>query len=467
MNTRTAATAPGTSKPSAPVDVLVVGAGFTGLAAALELASQGRTVRIVEREDTIGGLAASFPVGEGRRLERFYHHWFSSDQEMIRLCDSLGVSHLLEAHETRTGMYFANSIYRLSAPSDLLRFAPLPLHDRLRLGLLALRAQRVKHWRELESRTAEEWLVSLGGRRVYEVVWRPLLEGKFGKYADQVGATWMWTKLHLRGGSRTRSGKEILYYLKGGSEALLNVLRQRLESLGADIRTGTAVESVHLDGAGVSGVTAGGVFHPARHVLITTAPPLAAALLDHEGADHPAVPELKRSWSAVDYLGNVCLVLENTRPLSQTYWLNVNDPGFPYVGVIEHTNLDRPERYDGKHIVYLSTYLPTDAELYLMPDEDVFEYSLPHIQRMFPAFHRGWVERFHVWRAAYAQPVITPHYTRTMPSVESRVRGLYLAGMAQVFPEDRGTNYAVRDGRRAGRLVADRLTASATGSDHA
>ncbi|MET9437109.1 NAD(P)/FAD-dependent oxidoreductase [Streptomyces sp. NPDC006551] len=456
---------PATGRAAAPVDVVIVGAGFTGLAAALELASQGRGVRIVEREEQIGGLAASFDIGNGKRLERFYHHWFSSDEEMIRLCESLGISHLLEAHETRTGVYYANSVYRLSAPLDVLRFAPLPLRDRIRLGLLALRARRVKHWRELESRTAREWLVALGGRRVYDVVWRPLLEGKFGAYADQVGATWMWTKLHLRGGSRTRSGKETLYYIKGGCEALLAALRKRLESLGVDIRTGVPVEAVHTDDAGVSGVTAGGVFHPARQVLITAAPRLAARLLDHDGAGHPAVPELRRRWSAVDYLGNVCLVLENNRRLSDTYWLNVNDPDFPYVGVIEHTNLDRPERYDGTHVVYLSKYLPTDADLYRMSDEEVFEYSLPHIRRMFPGFDRDWVERYHVWRAAHAQPVITPHYTRVMPSVESRVRGLYLAGMAQVFPEDRGTNYAVRDGRRAGRLIADRLTEDGTATD--
>ncbi|MET8544266.1 NAD(P)/FAD-dependent oxidoreductase [Kitasatospora sp. NPDC004799] len=455
-------TAEQNTAPATPVDVVIVGAGFTGLSAALELASQGRSVRVIEREEVVGGLAASFDVGEGRRLERFYHHWFDSDQEMVRLCAGLGLSHLLEAHETRTGVYYANSVYRLSAPLDLLRFSPLPLVDRLRLGVLALKARRVKHWRDLESRTAEEWLVSLGGRRVYETVWRPLLEGKFGDYASQVGATWMWTKLHLRGGSRSRSGKETLYYLKGGCEVLLDALRRRLESLGAEFLTGTEVEAVHVGASGVSGVTAGGVFHPAGQVLVTVAPPLAAGLLDHADDDHPGVAQVRRRWSAVDYLGNVCLVLENNRRLSDTYWLNVNDPGFPYVGVIEHTNLDSPDRYDGRHVVYLSKYLPTDAELYRMSDEEVFRYSLPYIQRMFPDFRESWVERFHVWRAAYAQPVITPGYTRTMPPVESGIRGLYLAGMAQVFPEDRGTNYAVRDGRRAGLLVLDRLAAERT-----
>ncbi|MFE9421322.1 NAD(P)/FAD-dependent oxidoreductase [Kitasatospora sp. NPDC006697] len=455
-NTKSVNEEPREAQEADPTDVVVVGAGFTGLSAALELAERGVRCRVIEAEPEIGGLAGTFEAG-GNRLDRFYHHWFSSDQEMLDLAAELGISRLLEAHETRTGVYYANTIFRLSAPLDVLRFAPLAMTDRIRLGLLALRAQRVRHWRDLEHRTAEEWLVSLGGRRVYEVVWRPLLDGKFGKYADQVGATWMWTKLHLRGGSRTKSGKETLYYLKGGCEALLDAFRARLESRGVEFVMNTRVDAVHVsETGGVEGVTAGGRFHPARQVLVTCAPQAAAELLDQPAAEHLALPELLRSWRGVDYLGNVCLVLENNRRLSDTYWLNVNDPSFPYVGVIEHTNLDRPERYGGKHVVYLSKYLPTDAALYTMSDEEVFESSLPHIRRMFPRFDRNWVDRYHVWRAPYAQPVITPGYTRTMPAVESPVGGLFLAGMAQVFPEDRGINYAVRDGRRVGRLIADR-----------
>ncbi|GGY01804.1 NAD(P)/FAD-dependent oxidoreductase [Streptomyces hiroshimensis] len=438
-------------------DVIVVGAGFTGLSAALELAELGHSVRLLERDPDIGGLAGTFTVGE-RRLERFYHHWFASDEEMLRLCARLGISELMEPHLTRTGMYYANSVYRLSKPLDLLRFAPLPLVDRLRLGLLTVRAQRVRDWRLLEHRTAEEWLVSLGGRRVYDVVWRPLLEGKFGDHAAEVGATWMWTKLHLRGGSRTRSGSETLYYLRGGSDVLLTALRKRLADHGVDIRTDTAVQAVVTDGRRVTGVRTGdGEFHPARRVLLTVAPEPAAEMLEEQSDTHPCVPPLLRQLRRIRYLANICLVLENNRPLSDTYWLNVNDPSFPYVGVIEHTNMDEPARYGGRHIVYLSKYLPADAELYRMDDEQVFEHSLPYLRRMFPGFDRSWVDAHHVWRADHAQPVITPGYTRLMPPVQSRVTGLYLAGMAQVFPEDRGTNYAVRDGRRAGRLIADRL----------
>src|SRR3954470_8165871 len=199
--------------------VVVVGGGFAGLSAAYALVKQGVRVTVCEADEEVGGLAGSFEVGN-TRLEKFYHHWFTSDTYVVDLVRELGQEDQVLHRPTRTGMYFAHQFFRLSTPMDVLRFTPLDLPARFHLGLLALRARRVKHWRELEDLTAEEWLIRLGGREVYDVVWRPLLEGKFGPYASEISAVWFWNKLKLRGGSRSKGGAESLAYYRGGFATL-------------------------------------------------------------------------------------------------------------------------------------------------------------------------------------------------------------------------------------------------------
>ena len=434
--------------------VAIIGGGFTGLAAALELASRGVGVTVLEADAEVGGLAGSFEVG-GTRLEKFYHHWFTSDTHVTDLVRELGQEGQVLHRETRTGMYFANRRFRLSSPLDVLRFSPLRPIDRLRLGLLALRARRVGDWRRLEGLTAEEWLVELGGRAVYDVVWQPLLEGKFGEHAGEVSAVWFWNKLKLRGGSRGRGGAEVLAYYRGGFAALADQLARAIERAGGVIRTGTAATGLSVREGTVSGVATREGIVPADAVIATPALPTVAGLVaPHTPAGY--ADSLRR----IKYLANLCVVLELDRSLSETYWLNVNEPGFPFVGVIEHTNFEPPESYGGRHLVYLSKYLPETAELYRMADDDVLAYCLPHLTRMFPAFDAAWIHAAHVWRARYAQPIVERHYGDLIPSVETPLGGLYLSTMAQVYPEDRGTNYAIREGRKTGRLVAESLGAA-------
>src|SRR5919112_3664014 len=232
------------SAPSRP-HVVVIGAGFAGLSAAWEMSRQGIRVTVCEAEPEVGGLAGSFDVG-GTRLEKFYHHWFTSDNHVVDLVRELGQEGQVVHRPTRTGMYFAHRFFRLSTPLDVLRFTPLSPVGRLRLGLLALRARRVREWRELEGQTAEEWLVRLGGREVYDVVWRPLLEGKFGPYAREISAVWFWNKLKLRGGSRGRSGEEVLAYYKGGFGALADQLANAICSTGGMIRLEAPVTGLEV-----------------------------------------------------------------------------------------------------------------------------------------------------------------------------------------------------------------------------
>ena len=431
--------------------VAVIGAGFTGLAAAWELTRQGIRVTVLEAEDEVGGLAGSFPVG-GTRLEKFYHHWFTSDTHVADLVRELGREDRVLYRPTRTGMYFARQRFRLSSPLDVLRFTPLGPVDRVRLGLLALRARLVRDWRRLEELTAEEWLVRLGGREVYRVVWQPLMAGKFGPHAGEISAVWFWNKLKLRGGSRDGSGAETLAYYRGGFASLAEELATRVEEAGGEVRLGSPATRVHVEDGRVTGVETPQETVEADAVIATPALPIVADLLaPHVAASYQS--KLRR----IGYLANLCVVLELDRSLSETYWLNVNDPGFPFVGVIEHTNFEPPESYAGRHLVYLSKYLPHTDPLYHLPDADVLAFCLDHLGRMFPALSRDGVLGAHVWRARYAQPIVERRYGALIPPLATPLGGFYLSTMAQVYPEDRGTNYAIREGRRAALAVAEAL----------
>jgi protoporphyrinogen oxidase len=427
--------------------VTIVGAGFTGLTAAYELVKKGVAVTVLEAEDEIGGLAAAFDVG-GKKLDRFYHHWFTNDMEVMSLIDELGLNDRVVINPTNTGVYYANSFFKLSTPWDLLNFTPLAFTDRIRLGLLTLRARRVKDWMELEGKTAHEWLKELGGENVYRVVWEPLLKGKFGPYAEQISAVWFWNKLKLRGGSRGKGGEERLAYFQGGFVGLANALAERIRDLGGRIETNAPVSKIKPKDGLWKTFTSTEVITSER-VIATTALPLIADMVRDWASD-----DYVNSLERIQYIGNVCLVLELDRPLSKTYWLNVNDPSFPFVGVIEHTNFERPETYGGNHIVYLSKYLPHTDPLYEMTDDQLLDYALPYLQKMFPKIERNWIQRHHLWRARWSQPVVQKHYSAIIPAEDGPINGFHICSMAQIYPEDRGTNYAVRQGRITGTKVA-------------
>jgi protoporphyrinogen oxidase len=425
----------------------VIGAGFTGLSAAYELTKKGHDTLVLEADTHIGGLASAFDVA-GKKLDRFYHHWFTNDLDVMNLIQELGLENQIEINPTNTGMYYANRFFKLSTPWDVLRFSPLNLTDRIRLGVLALRARQIKNWKSLEHTTAHAWLKQLGGNNVYRVVWEPLLKGKFGPYAEDVSAVWFWNKLKLRGGSRGKKGEERLAYFKGGFIALADAIAHTLQKQQGHIALKSPVSKIYQK-EGLWHLETPTHTYQAKQVLCTTALPIAADMIQTW-----AEPSYLESLRKIQYLGNVCLVLELNHPLSKTYWLNVNDPSFPFVGVIEHTNFERAETYGGRHIVYLSKYLPHTDPLYSMSDDALLEFTLPYLQKMFPAFNKTWIYAHHVWRARWSQPVVVKHYSTLIPQEHTPYQGLHLCSMAQIYPEDRGTNYAIREGRRMGQVLA-------------
>lgn len=432
-------------------DIAIIGAGFAGLTAAIELARAGKKVVVFEQDGDVGGLAGSFKINGGYDLEKFYHHWFTNDEHIKTLVEELGETDKIATRPSETGMYYNNSMYRLSSPLDVLRFDALPFIDRIRMGLLVFQVQMVRDWKSIEHLGVKEWLISLCGERVYKVVWEPLIRAKFSIYADDLNAVWFWKKLALRGSSRSGDGSEALAYYEGGFAALAERMREEIIRHGGEIRLNDPVTALRTSEGLVTHVVSSSGETEVGSVLATPAFPIIADLLEQH-VEESYTASLRR----VNYLANKCLVLELDRSLSDTYWINVNDPGFPFVGVIEHTNFEPVESYGGRHIVFMSRYLPHTDPVYAMNSDELLEYALPYIERMFPDFDRSWVLEAHAWSARYSQPVTERNYSEYVPGRETPLSNFIISTMAQIYPEDRGTNYAIREAKEVAKVLLDR-----------
>ena len=431
----------------------IIGGGVAGLAAAYDLTAQGHFAEVYEVAPFLGGQASTFPVGGGQ-LERGYHHLFVSDTSITELIHELGLGHKLAWLESKVGLYHDGKIWDFSTPLDLLRFSPLTLWQRIRVGLWTLRLQRTEDYTQFEGVTARDWLSQHMGRKAYEVLFEPLLRGKFGDHYDQVSMTWLWGKVRLRVASRGKTmQKERLGYPMGSFGEVIDTLAERISQQGGAVHTSAFVSRVTLEGNRATGleVQHGRDATPEQHqydVVIATTPSYVFTRLV------PPMPdEYQRMLDGVDYLSAVLLILELDRPLTAKYWINIADDQMPFVGIIEHTNMIDKSLYGGRHIVYISNYPDRDSDLYRMEPEELLELFAPHLRKLNPSFDVSWVQKYHHHRVDGAQPIIGRNYSERIPSHRTPVAGLYLANTTQIFPEDRGTNYSIRMGRQVAQMV--------------
>ncbi len=434
-----------------PQTVGIIGGGVAGLTTAYRLLQKGYRVRLFEAGPELGGLMRTFEI-DGEPIERFYHHLFTTDTAAIRLIQELGLGERLTWRPSTVGIFYEGRIYPFVTPMDLLRFAPVGLIDRIRLGLVGLYLRRQRDGSRYEGITAKEWVRRSAGQRNLDVVWGPLLRGKFGDLGDEVVMTWLWNKIHLRFASRGAgpSQREVLGYLLGSFGAWIETLVDRIRELGGEIETGRPVQRIVSDAGRVGLELASAeqetvlfdavVATVASDIFLRIAPPLPQAYAE--------------KLRGMPYEDALCLILALKYPLSGTYWLNINERSVPFVAAVEHTNLIEPERYGGKHVVYLSNYLDKQSPLLGMDVDEVLHLYLSHIKRINSAFDESWIIDRWLFHGPEAQPVFTTGAGSRIPDHRTPVPGLYLANMSQIYPQDRGQNHSILLGEKVADLVA-------------
>lgn len=432
----------------------IIGGGAAGLAAAYQLTKEGHYAQVLERAPFLGGQASTFEVGGGQ-LERGYHHLFVSDVEMTGLIEELGLGGELAWLESKVGLFYGGKVWNFSTPMDLLRFKPLSLIQRLRLGFWTFVLQKTQNWQKFEGVTAKEWIVSHMGQRPYDVIWEPLLRGKFGDYYDQVSMTWLWGKIYLRVASRGKGlQKERLGYPMGSFGQVFDVLGERIASQGGDVRTSAGVKRVVVENGTATGLEVELPGQSAEVInydaVIATTPSYVFTRLV------PPLPDdYRERLERVQYLSAVLMILVLDRPLTSKYWINVADTSLPFVGIIEHTNMIDKSLYGNRNIVYFSNYPSRESALYQKSAEELLEEVVPHLSKLNPDFDRSWILEYYHHKVDGAQPIIGVNYGERIPDHRTPFKNLYLANTTQIYPEDRGTNYSVRMGRQVARMVVE------------
>jgi len=404
------------------IHAAVIGGGISGLASAARIAGLGHRITLFEGESFLGGLGTTFPY-RGEHLERFYHCILPADAALLRHIDELGLGGEMMWRETRMGFMYRRRVFPLNTAWDLLRFAPLTLAERVRMGLIGLRARMGGMDPALDSVTAADWLRGMAGERAFEIMWKPLLAAKIGAPYASLPALWLSSRMHRE----KSTGPERKGCLRHGYRSLIDAFERRLTQHGAELRLSTRIESIERDEEGMTLEISGGERERFDYVVATSPLGVFQHMTRGLGLD-PAIADL-----ALDYQGVVSAVFLTQLPTTPYYWMPFVDSGVTAQGAIAMSNLVPLERAHGLHVTYLVNYTHRDSELFGTAADELLERYRADLHQLFPAAARTIVDQF-LFRAPFVEPVWALNYAARRPPAAVIPGRLYLACTAQVYP---------------------------------
>jgi len=420
--------------------IAVLGAGPMGLAVAYQLALDGYKPIIFEADDRVGGMTATFDF-EGLDIERYYHFHCTSDVDFLELLEELGISGKMSWVETKMSYWFQNQLQPWGNPIALLNFRGLSLTAKLRYGIHAFLSTKRNNWKPLDELEAVGWIKRWVGEEAYNVLWRRLFELKFYQYTRGLSAAWIWSRIRRIGRSRYSLFREKLGYLEGGSSTLLNALSDAIMAAGGEIRLGTPIQKVNITNGRITGVNTSSYVESFDTVISTIPLPFIGRLI-------PDLPDtLLDKYNTVKNIAVVCVIVKLQQKITDSFWLNVNDPEMDIPGIVEYSNL----RPIDNHIAYVPFYMPGDHPKYAEENEVFIAKVKSYIKKINTNLSESDFIDIKVSRYRFAQPICDPGYLNKIPPKKLPIQGLWVADTSYYYPEDRGISESIGFGRTMAR----------------
>ncbi len=417
----------------------IIGAGFGGLAAGYYLSKNGEDVTVFESGDQPGGLAIGFKKPKWNwTVESHYHHWFTNDDSVLDLAKE--INYKVNIVRPKTSTFIDGKVYQLDSPQSLLMFDKLSFKDRLRTGIVLAYLKFINDWKFLEKITAQKFLIEKMGLPSWETLWEPLFSKKFSKFASKIPAAWFWSRIKKRTPS--------LAYPEKGFLPFAQSIADSLEQNEGKIFYKTIVEKIVKKEGKIVVKTAKGSYEFDK-VIVTLPTPLFTKITD-------GLPDsYLKSLVSLQGIGAANLLLSLNKQFLQdgSYWLNINEKDYPFLAVVEHTNFMNKKNYNDEHLLYVGNYLPHEHSYFQKEANSLLKEFTPYLKKINPSFDKSWVNDAFLFKAFFAQPIIPLNYSESIPSFKTPIKGLYLCNIQQVYPWDRGTNYAVANGKKVAEMI--------------
>ncbi|MAU23817.1 MAG: NAD(P)/FAD-dependent oxidoreductase [Dehalococcoidia bacterium] len=432
------------------MNICIIGAGITGLAAGHKLSKLGHKVSIFESASFSGGQASTIKI-DNFEIEKAYHHLFATDKSILKLYKELGISDELTWYKSSVATYAENKIWKTSSPVDLLKLSLIPFSERVKLFIVSIRLKLLTNWKKLENETAYSWLSKKVSNKTFEIIFKPLLKGKFGRYYDKIPMPWFWSKVQTRVSSRNYKLQEVLCYPNNSFSNLISNLERSIKENKGQIffnkkvtkiiSKSNKIDSINVQDA--DSVTENIKFD----IVISTVPYNVLDKLTHIS------DPLKDSMSKVDYMSAIVMILILNEKVTNYYWLSIADNEFPFLGLIEHTNLIPKSFYADNNILYITNYVENDNSLLELDYKELLDLYLPYLKKINNKFSTNWIKDYRFNKINYAQPIFPVNYSSIKIPLKLPLQGLYSANTAQIYPEDRGTNYSVAIAEKITKLI--------------
>ncbi len=427
------------------MNIAIVGAGFTGLSAAYQLAKKGHSVTIFEKDTQPGGLAIGYKEKNWDwTVEKHYHHWFTNDNFVLDLAKDINYNVLIKT--PKSSFFIDNAPYKFDTPAAILSFPKLPMVDKVRMAAVFAFLFRLNpFWKSLEGYKVSEFVPKLIGKKAYELLWKPQLVNKMGQHADKISLVWFWARVK----KRTTS----LAYPEGGFLPFAQAVVTAIEKNGGKVKFNQEVveisEKKNLITVSYRGVNKRKKTETFDKVIFTLPSFLFLKTT-------PQLPQkYKKSLVRLQGLSATNMLLRLKKPFfkDSTYWMSICEQDAPIMAIIEHTNFMDKKHFDNEHLVYVGNYAFTDNKLEITKEKLLPMYDA-YLKKINPEYRKNLIG-YELFKAPFAQPIVPTNYSKMIPQMKTPLNNVILANIEQVYPWDRGTNYAVELGEKAADMITE------------